>query len=301
MNAFAAFILRGPGQSASVACALLLLATVLPPLAWLSAAVLALVMLQIGPRAYAYAAGVGLLALVAAGWLVLNQPLAVAIGACGAWLPAGAVAWILHQRARLDDALLLACALGWVGVIGLHMALDAPAQWWREVLLQFMPPDRVEADLSIPASRVRELVERAAPMMTGMLAASAVVGAVTSVLLARWWQSNLFHPGAFGGEFRALRLGRVAAGIVAVLCVVALVLPSMLLDGLTFVALSVYLFQGLAVAHGVVAHRGMGAAWLAGLYILGLVALPQMILALALLGVADAWIDFRARAQQANG
>ncbi len=45
----------------------------------------------------------------------------------------------------------------------------------------------------------------------------------------------------------------------------------------------------------------MGAAWLAGLYILGLVALPQMVLALALLGVADAWVDFRARAQQASG
>jgi len=301
MNAFAAFILRGPGQSASVACATLLLASVLPPLAWISAAVLALVMLQLGPRAFGYAAGVGLLALAAAGWLVLGQPLGAALAAAGVWLPAGLVAWVLHRRARLDDALLAACALGWLIVIGLHVMLDAPTQWWQEVLLRFMPPERVETDLAIPAARVRELIERAAPLMSGMLAASAVVGAVASVLLARWWQSGLYHPGAFGEEFRALRLGRVAAAILAILCAAALALPAPLLDGLTFVGLAVYLFQGLSVAHGVVAKRGMGAAWLAGLYILGVLVLPQMVLALALLGVVDAWLDFRTRAQQAGG
>lgn len=295
MNAFTAFILRGPGQSASVACATLLLASVLPPLAWLSAAVLALVMLQLGPRAFILAAGAGLVALVAAGWLVLGQPLAVAVAACAAWLPAALIAGVLQQRARLDDAMLVACALGWLLVVGLHLVLDVPAQWWQEALLQFMPPERVEADLAVPADRVRELIERAAPLMTGMLAASTVAGAVGSVLLARWWQAGLYHPGAFGNEFRSLRLGRVAAGILAILCAAALALPGNLLDGLAFVALAVYLFQGLAVVHGVVAARGMGTAWLAGLYILGLLALPQMVLALALLGVADAWLDFRAR------
>lgn len=296
MNAFAAFILRGPGQSASVACATLLLASVLPPMAWLSAAVLALVMLQLGPRRFGVAAGVGLLALVAAGWLVLEHPAAVAIGACATWLPAALIAWTLQHRARLDDALLVACVLGWLLVIGLYTVLDDPVRWWQEALLQFMPPERVEADLAIPADRVRELIERAAPLMTGMLAASAVTGAIASVLLARWWQAGLYHPGAFGHEFRGLRLGRVAASILAILCAAALVVPGALLDAVAFVALAVYVFQGLAVAHGVVAVRGMHVAWLVGLYLLGLLALPQMTLALALLGVADAWMDFRGRA-----
>lgn len=297
MNAFSAFILRGPGQAASLACAGLLLASALPPLAWISAAILALVMLQLGPAAYAYAAGLGLLALVAAGWLVLGQPAAVAFAALGAWLPAGVLALVLHRRARLDDMFLVACALGWLLVIVIHVSLDAPVQWWHELLRQFMPPERVEADLGIPAQRVRDLIDRAAPLMTGMLAASAVVGAASSVLLARWWQAGLYHPGAFGSEFRALRLGRVAAGILALLCAAALALPATVLDGLAFVALAVYLFQGLAVAHGVVAARGMGRVWLAGLYVIGVLALPQMVLALALLGVLDAWVDFRQRAR----
>jgi hypothetical protein len=295
MNAFAAFILRGPGQAASLACATLLLASVLPPLAWLSAAILALVMLQLGPTAYGYAAGLGLLALVAAGWLVLGQPVAVATAAASAWLPAGMVALMLHRRARLDDALLVACGLGWLLVIALHASLDAPVQWWQELLRQFMPPERVEADLGIPAARVHELIDQAAPLMSGMLAASAVVGATSSVLLARWWQAALYHPGAFGEEFRSLRLGRVAASILVIVCAAALALPSILLKGLAFVALAVYLFQGLSVAHGVAKLRGMGTVWLAGLYIIGLLALPQMVLALALLGVLDAWADFRRR------
>lgn len=295
MNAFAAFILRGPGQAASLACATLLLALVLPPLAWLSAAILALVMLQLGPVAFGHAAGLGMLALVAAGWLILEQPLAVASGAAGAWLPAAVVAFALHRRARLDDALLLACGLGWLLVVLLHASLDAPIQWWEDVLRQVMPPERVESDLGIPAARVQELIAQAAPLMSGILVASAVVGAVTSVLLARWWQAGLYHPGAFGEEFRSLRLGRVAAGIVVVVCTAALALPAAILDGLALVALSIYLFQGLAVAHGVTKLRGMGTIWLAGLYVIGLLALPQMVLALALLGVLDAWLDFRLR------
>lgn len=299
MKAFAAFILRGPGQAASVACATLLLASVmpLPPLAWFSAAVLALVMLQLGPRGYAVATGVGVLALTAAGWLVLGHGAVVAGIALAAWLPAGLIALVLHRRARLDDTLLTACALGWLLVIGFHLVLDAPAEWWQEALLQYMPPERIEAEFGVSAARMREFIERGAPLMTGMLGASVVLGSVCSVLLARWLQAGLYHPGAFGAEFRGLRLGRVAATILAILCGLALALPLPLLDGLAFVALAVYLFQGLAVAHGVVAGREMGVAWLVGLYVLGLLALPQMVLALALVGVADAWLDFRARAQ----
>lgn len=297
MNAFAAFILRGPGQAASVACATLLLATVplLAPLAWVSAAVLALVMLQLGPRPYAFATGVAVAALVAAGWLVLQQPLAAAVVAITAWVPAGLIALVLHRRARLDDALIAACLLGWLVVIGFHLGLDDPAQWWQQTLLQVMPPERVETEFGVPAARMREFIERAAPLMTGMLGASIVVGNVGSVLLARWLQAGLYHPGAFGNEFRGLRLGRVAAGVLVVLCAVALALPVPLLAGLSFVALAVYVFQGLAVAHGVVAGRQLGLAWLVGLYLLGVVALPQVVLALALVGVADAWLDFRAR------
>lgn len=296
MNAFAAFILRGPAQAASLACATLLLASVLPPLAWLSAAILALVMLQLGPSAYGYATGLGLVALVAAGWLVMGQPLSVASAALGAWLPAGLVALVLHRRARLDDAMLVACALGWATVLVFYASLDAPVQWWHELLQRLLSPQQVEAELGIPAERIGVLIDRLAPLMTGVLAASGVVGAVSSVLLARWWQAGLYHPGAFGEEFRALRLGRVAAGILTVLCASALALPAAILDGLAFVALSVYVFQGLAVAHGVAKYRGVGSVWLAGLYIIALLALPQMVLALALLGVLDAWADFRARA-----
>ncbi|NJN46815.1 MAG: hypothetical protein HC808_10425 [Candidatus Competibacteraceae bacterium] len=53
--------------------------------------------------------------------------------------------------------------------------------------------------------------------------------------------------------------------------------------------------QGLAVSHGVVAKAGMARFWLIGLYVLMILALPQMLLLLCLLGIIDAWGDVRAR------
>ena len=61
------------------------------------------------------------------------------------------------------------------------------------------------------------------------------------------------------------------------------------------ILLVIYLLQGLALVHAIVhrtqAHRG----WLIGLYVVLLLAAPEMMPLLALLGWMDTWIDFRAR------
>ena len=103
----------------------------------------------------------------------------------------------------------------------------------------------------------------------------------------------LDREGAFGREFRGLRLGRVAAGIAVAVCLAAALTQTSPLVGLALVAVTVYLFQGLAVVHGVVAARGMARGWLIGLYVLALLLPPQVVTGLALVGAFDAWADFR--------
>lgn len=296
MNGLAAFVMRGPVQAASVAAAGLLLGYVVPPFAWLSAAVVALVALRLGDGPL-LRMGLPALAVIAlAGGLVWGRPGVALLGALATWAPPVLVARMLRRRSRLDDALLLACAIGWVVVGGIHAAVPDPAVMWHELLTTALQPERMAAEMQVAPESLTGLIDRMAPLMTGMVAASVAFSAVTSVLLARWWQSRLDGPGAFGREFRALRLGRVAAGITAALALAAAATPPALLDGLALVAVSVYVFQGLAVMHGVVARRGMGKGWLAAVYVLAILLPLQVMIGLTLVGAVDAWADFRGRA-----
>ncbi|MDZ7748941.1 MAG: DUF2232 domain-containing protein [Halofilum sp. (in: g-proteobacteria)] len=296
MKGFAAFVMRGPVQAASVAAAGLMLGYVLPPFAWLSAAVVALVTLRLGDAALARMALPGVAVVALAGLAAFGRPGAVLVGALAAWLPAIVLARVLRQRARLDDTLLVACGLGWLVVAGIHLWLPDPAAAWRELLAALIQPQRMAAELQVSPEALEQLITRSAPLMTGMLGASVVLSAVTSVLLARWWQALLDNPGGFQREFHALRLGRVAAATTAVLGAAAALTSSMLVAGLALVALTVYVLQGLAVVHGVVRRRGMHVAWVAGIYVLGVMLPLQVMVGLVLVGIADAWADFRGQA-----
>lgn len=293
MNAFAAFIMRGPAHAGSVAAAGLLVGLVVPPFAWLSSAVLALVALRLGAAALARAGLPALVAVALAGWIVWGRPDGTALAALAAWAPVAVVALVLRWRVRLDDALLLAGAMGWIVVLATYLALADPAGAWRGALLQAFPPERFAAEMQVSAEALRQVIDRMAPMMTGVLAASVVLGTVTSLLLARWWQAVLYNPGGFRQEFHGLRLGRVAAVVAAAVCAGALASGVPLLQALALTMVALYVFQGLAVVHGLIAARGMATGWLVGLYVLGVILPLQVMSGLTLVGVVDAWADFR--------
>jgi uncharacterized protein YybS (DUF2232 family) len=293
MKNVVAFVMRGPLHAGSAAGVAMLAGLVVPPLAWFSSAVVALVMLRLGPAALARMALPAIIGVVVVGALVTGQPVGVVLASIGAWAPVVAIAAVLRRRGRLDDALLAACAMGWLAVVAQYLVLADPAATWQEMLRLVLPPEQLASQTGVAAGDVERMIERMAPLMPGLLGASVVFGAVTSLLLGRWWQALLDNEGGFGREFRALRLGRVAAMIAGLVCLVAAMTTSAPFVGLAVVALALYLFQGLAVIHGVVTARGMSSGWLVALYIVMAILPPQMVTGLALVGVADAWADFR--------
>lgn len=296
MKGFAAFVMRGPLNAGAVAAATLLLGLVVAPFAWLSAAVLALVALRLGAFAVVRVAAPALAGVALAGAVVLGQGTAIAVSGLVAWLPAVALALVLRWRVRMDDTLLIACAAGWILVLGFHLVVEDPVGLWRDLLHRMIPPEAMAARFDLPAEAVRQMIDTMAPLMTGLVAMSMAVSAITSVLLARWWQALLYNPGGFGHEFRALRLGRSAAAIAVAVCVLAALTPSPVVDNLALVVVAVYVFQGLAVAHGVVNGLALGPAWLAALYIAMVPLMPYVVVGLLILGAVDAWADYRRRA-----
>jgi hypothetical protein len=118
------------------------------------------------------------------------------------------------------------------------------------------------------------------------------------IFLARWWQAELYNPGGFGFEFRAVRMPKSAlygvaiAGFMVALNTASNFDVAFVTDCFIILVL-LFSFQGLAVVHAKVYTNNLPVGWLVGLYVL-LAIVPQLVgLVLATTGVADGLADFR--------
>jgi hypothetical protein len=291
----ARFVSKGPFQAALTAATLLMLGLLVPPLIWLSAAVPALVFLRVGQLAGLRVVGIAVSAACGFGLLALGQVLQPLMMAAMFWVPACSLAILLRRTVRLDWCLISGAGMGALLVLALFATLGDPSEFWREAMRATFPVEQFASEAQIDVADLQASMDGMARLMTGGLAATLVISAYFALLLARSWQAALYNPGGFRSEFHELRLGQIAAAVATVICALAIVTGNLLLVSVAMVCLALYLFQGLAVVHGAVGRRGMNRGWLFGLYALLVFLMPHMMLLLGALGMADAWIDLRAR------
>jgi hypothetical protein len=295
VRALAALVMRGRLAAAAVTGGFSGLSVLLAPLSYLGAAAIGLVTLRQGALEGLVVAALGA-AAASVVTLLLVGSLAPLLGlALVLWLPVWLLGLVLRQRASAGVTVTAGTVLGILGVLGVHGLLEDPGAWWlallERVLTPLLEPQAMKLDLAS--------LERVTRLMTGLAAALSVLGALGSLLLARWWQALLFNPGGFAREFRELRVDpRFAAALLGVV-VGGMVLggrASLLAGDLTLVSLVPFLLQGLAVVHAVVALRRSGVGWLVGVYAVLLLLPGYGVLLVALVGFADVWSDFRRRA-----
>lgn len=267
----------------------------LPAMVVLSAAIAVLVTNVRGWRLALADCGYALLllvALTAAGgglWLELG------IGASLTWLAAiflGAV----RSRWSLTLAVQTAVLLGLAAAVGFMLWVHSPEAYWEQVLMDLT--ERAEsAGLSVgPAGFVRA----AAQVMTGMMAASAVMSFVVTLLLGCAW-SGPQHGQDFGNEFRELRMGKVLtfATVVTVLLLVTGLRG--MADDLLLVLASGFVLQGLAIVHWHGAERQWPRIWPLALY-LPMALLPGLavleLMGLAGIGLLDNLYSLRRKGRE---
>ncbi len=297
MKALASFILRGQSQAMLVVVGFAVLSLALPPLSILSGAAVALVSLRHGMQAgVVLMAGATLVVGVLAAFS-LGNPAPALMFLTALWLPLWMLGSLLRASRSLSLALMLAGGLGLLGVLVVYLLLDDVAGWWYGILLQIFNPVMGEAGLA-DQDVILATLESVSRVMTGMMAAGMVLNAIICLFLARGWQAQLFNPGGFREEFQQLRMGRSLSGITVLLVLLYVLqmgaISSMAADML-IVLLSLYMLQGLALAHAVVAMKQLHIAWLIGLYVVAFVVLPQLMLAVAAVGLLDTWVDLRRR------
>jgi hypothetical protein len=299
MRALANYIMPGPTQALLVtaAFALISLIPILGVVSVLSGAAVALVTLRHGARQ-------GLQVLVGASLITsLFMYFMMGTMALGLlfvlflWLPLWALALLLRRTVSWSITLDAAVALGVLAVVVVYIATGDPVQWWQQVL-RVVFDTMAAQNAGVELDLLREQLPKVAEWMTGVLAGALVLGLIVSMMLARWWQSLLYNPGGFRQEFYGLRQSRIATMAVLAALVISLLkvgVVSKLAADLMVIAVVVYSVTGLALVHALVAATGKHRGWLVALYVALTFVPPHVMAALAGLGFADSWMDFRAR------
>ena len=296
MKALAGYIVSGRWQAVLVAATSGVLGMLLLPFSCLGAATVSLVTLHVG-----IVSGLQVMALATAGALLLYLLAGVKAAFLISmvlllWLPCWLVSGVLQQTRELGYALKVTSLFGACMLLLAYVLLGNPVPAWLEIL-KAVAVLFEENGLVVQGLSDEQLMSDVAGLMTGVVLAWLVLGIIASLLLGRWWQSVVVHPGAFREEFGSLRLG-YAAGLLTL----AVMLLAQLTEGtgsefaaqLAMILLVPYLLVGLAIIHSLMHQAGLGRGWLVAVYaLLGLV--PQSMLLLAGAGLLDTWIDFRRR------
>lgn len=298
MQALARFIMHGRVQAIGSVVSLAILSLLVSPLAIFTTAGVALVTLVHGYREGLVNLVVATVILTVFTGVALSQ---AAIGlelALKFWLPAWFLASIVLTRQSMSLALVVAATLCCLLVLGFYFYTD-PAVYWYEVIDKQLLPMLKEAGMQIQEGpKSEKLWLFMSKIMTGSALALFLALQAISLLLARYWQALLYNPKGFGQEFRQLRFGKAAAGIILLVTVFAFTTTNELALNLFFIVIVLMMFQGLAVAHNLVAKCKLSSSLLIGMYVIMLFTLQHGALGLlfiALIGLLDNWLNLRFR------
>ena len=286
----AKFAMQGPRQAWTTLAGLAVLTLWFSPVGFLAGAVLALITLRVGETEGLKGLGVGLVTLAVASLIMTGSALPGLIAAGEFLLPAWGFALVLRRTNDMGRMILWAVWIAALMVLAFHLWVSDPVAWWRTVFQQML---EASGNTIMLDEQTWDQIARLATTMAGM---SFVMLWISMVLLARWWQGVLYHPGQFQKDFHALALPRQLGWVMGILALVGLFThaePAVQLISDLFAVLSAGLmFQGLAVLHAIVAARKWGRGWLIALYVL-LLLFPQMVILLALMALLDMWLDMR--------
>ncbi|MDG1799953.1 MAG: hypothetical protein P8H06_04680 [Luminiphilus sp.] len=250
MRGLAEFVMRGRWQ----ALAVVVTGSVLVFAAPLSAAAVALVTMGRGVRDGAWVVLWALLPALILGWVSGDYGtgwllLSVFVGAA-----------VLAQTVSLSLALLAVVPLSALGGLAL---LTFNAGFLDTLLSLF--------DAWIEALQAGdnplEMVRPTMGQVAGLMAVGNALMASLCVLLGRYWQSELYKPGAFGEEFRALKLPSVWVVVLVVVTVVGSMSSGEWAAWSALAGIPITVC-GFALLHSIARDRKLGGGFLTVSYIL---------------------------------
>jgi hypothetical protein len=250
MRGLAEFVMRGRWQALAVAVT----GSVLVVAAPFSAAAVALVTMGSGVRDGAWVVLWALLPALILGWVSGDY------GTGWLLLSVFVAAAVLAQTVSLSLALLAVVPVSALGGVVLLMVNAG----FLDMLLSLF-------DAWIEALQAGdnplEMVRPTMGQVAGLMAVGNALMASLCVLLGRYWQSELYKPGAFGEEFRALKLPSFWVVVLVVVTVVGAMSSGEWAAWSALAGIPITVC-GFALLHSIARDRKLGGGFLTVSYIL---------------------------------
>jgi len=289
----ASYIMKGRMQAMAVASSLALLSLLMPPVSIVSSATVALVTLRRG----AYE---GLLVLLSAcvaaailGVIVLGNYQFAFGYALILWLPVWLLSIVLREGRHLSLAFEISSVLGALAILGFYLFAQDPAVYWQSILNIMIEP-MIEAS-DAPIEQVKQTIAMLAKYMTGILATGSVTGLLLGLLLARWWQANLYNPGGFSIEYLSLRMPSRFTITTVCVFIVAVVTGGVISEiawNIGIILFMLYAFIGTAIAHELISAT-KAKRFLLPLFYMLIFVVPHLVVPVAIIGLSDTWLNLR--------
>jgi hypothetical protein len=259
--------------------------------AWIGAAVVALVTLRKGSRE-------GL-------WLVLWASLPALVvtrmsgdsSALAMLLGTSILALVL--RASVSLALTAVVSAGVAIATGLGLLVFAQPLLTELAALFAQFFTALEAQTLEAGGQPLGLAAPTLAQLAGMMGTANGALSFLCLALARYWQAELYNPGGFGSEFRALQLPKTLVWAL-VMAAVAFAAAGLAFRSWGAAMLLPLTIAGFALLHARARHRQQSSFWMSGIYAAWLV-FDAAKLGLVGLVLADTVMNFRDRWQVAEG
>lgn len=221
--------------------------------------------------------------------LPLNSMVAVIVAT---WVPVVLLASLLRSTRSLTLTMQVFVILALLAMLGFQLVIADPVAFWAPYLKSMaefveqnnlpLRPDLISADvMTISAVLAYWMLYTA-----GLLLGYSLYRQIPA-------ESEDF------GRFRDLNFGRVIAFTLALASSLAFVIDAQWLQNVAFVLLSMFMMQGLALAHWLRAEYRLPVVALVAVYVLLPILQILLVMVLAIVGYTDAWFSYRRRLEKA--
>ena len=308
MRALLEFIVRGRTTATLIAagCAITFLVPLVQPLCVVTGVIVGLVTLRHGfyDGLFVLAGTTGLFVLFVTFLVGVHPPFGplvwfVAVILLMSWSWSWIMASALRHTNAQGYALMVGALAGVLAVLVIPLFMSDSAQWWQQFFTVLGDNLRLHTAGANPTflDQLIEVFRSRASVMTGIVVSGVILMSIVMLLAARWWHAKLDNPGGFAREFRQLRINRWVSVMILITLLITYVaggVVSAFGAEIYSIVRVLFVFQGLAVIHALVAQTGVWSGWLLFMYVMVVFA-PQMALILATTGFLDTWFDFRKR------
>jgi hypothetical protein len=287
MRAIAEFVMRGRLQAIGVC----VFGALLPPFYWLTGAVLGLIVLRKGINEGVYVLLWSCLPLIVLLFLYGQVFLMLVL--------IGTVALAYVLRASASWELTIAASVVVAGICALLLELVS-GEMIADIAESYVAViAELQAQAETQANQAQALLltfDQAYNMVFGSLAVGIALNMVLFLVLARWWQSELYNPGGFGEEFRRLRLSPIIAaaliGVIVILMGIRAFTSAPFQMWIGLVTLPMVL-ASIALVHWTVNEKGLSRSWLFSFYLMMIFMFQLVTPVLVATALIDSWFDLR--------